>query len=228
MYAVILAAGRGSRMKDLTNETSKVMLEIDGKPKLAYTIEQLPDEITDVIIVVGYKRETIIDFFGSTYADKVIHYAEQEVLNGTDGAVRAAQSLLVDQEKFLVLSGDDLFLKRDLQRMLRYSYAMLVHYSYDAKNFGIVYVDDNDHIDGLKEKSDKHSEGLIFTGACMLGQEYFQADPVEISETEYGLPHTLLSMYENHPARAVHTDAWLPVGTPDQLNIAIQHIKQFS
>lgn len=228
MYTVILAAGRGTRMGDLSKETSKVMIEINGKPKLAYTIEQLPEEITDVVVVVNYQAEKIKNYFGESFDGKNIHYAHQESLDGTDGAVRAAQKHLHEQDKFLVLSGDDLFLKKDLQRMLRYSYAMLVHYSHDAKQFGLVSIDDNDFVDDLMEKSERHSEGLIFTGACMLGKEYFDTKPVQVSETEYGLPHTLLSMYDTHPAKAVHTELWLPVGTPEQLNTAIQHIEQFS
>jgi len=227
MYAVILAAGRGTRMGELSENMSKTMVPIAGKPKLAYTIDQLPEEVTDVVIVIGYLSNTIREYFGDIYKDKNIYYVEQAKLNGTDGALRVCEEVLQGQEKFLVLNGDDLYIKKDLERMLRYSWAVLAYYSYDAKKFGIIAVDENDNFEEIWEKSDKHSEGLIQCGAFMVGKEYFDSKPIAISDTEYGLPHTLLNLYEKHPMRVVHTDFWQPVGTPEQLKQAEKNIKEF-
>jgi len=228
MYAVLLAAGKGSRMGALSESTSKTMIEIHGKPKLAYTIEQLPDEITHVVIVVGHFKEHIKDYFKETYDGKEILYIEQTILNGTDGALRVCESVLQGQEKFLVLNGDDLYIKQDLARMMRYTWAVLAYYSYDAKKFGIISIDDNDNFEGLMEKSEHHSEGLIQCGAFVLGFDFFSSTPVAVSGTEFGLPHTILSMYKSHPTRVIHTDNWLPVGTPEQLEEAIDKISEFN
>ncbi len=60
MQAVILAAGQGTRLKTETDALPKAMIEIGGKPLLEYSLEALiQNGITDVIIVVGFRHETI-------------------------------------------------------------------------------------------------------------------------------------------------------------------------
>ena len=220
MKVVILAAGKGTRMKERAREISKVMVPIKGRPKLEYTLDHLPDEITEIIMVVGHNRASIQDHFSEQYGERKITYVIQETLNGTDGAVRAAEELLKLEDRFLVLNGDDLYHKSDLRKLLKYRYATLAFYSHDAKQFGLIYIDDNDNLEKITEKSDRHSEGLVATGAYIVGSEYFTFNPVAISDTEFGLPHTLLSMREQYPLRVVHADFWHPVGTPEQHDAA--------
>lgn len=76
MHCVILVAGFGTRMGKLTENCPKPMLQINGRSKLAYSIEMLPDEITDVVIVVSYLKEQIIDFFGNEFNNRKIYYIE--------------------------------------------------------------------------------------------------------------------------------------------------------
>ncbi|MGB9602363.1 MAG: nucleotidyltransferase family protein, partial [Limisphaerales bacterium] len=64
MKAVILAAGKGTRMKELTNARPKPMLYVQGKPILQHIIEGLKGAgISDLFIVTGYKAEVIEDYF---------------------------------------------------------------------------------------------------------------------------------------------------------------------
>ena len=63
--AVILAAGRGTRMRELTAELPKPMIEVHGKPVLQHIVEGLRDAgIRDCLIVVGYRADAVQDFFG--------------------------------------------------------------------------------------------------------------------------------------------------------------------
>ena len=227
MYAVLLAAGKGTRMKERAGDISKVMVPIGGRPKLEYTLDHLPDEITDIIIVVGHLKETIQDHFGSEYKGRPITYVEQTELNGTDGAVRATKGILKNEDRFMVLNGDDLYHVDDLKKLMKYTYATLAYYSHDAKHFGLIYIDDNDNLEEIREKSERHSEGLVATGAFVIGKEFFDTKPQKVSETEYGLPHTLLSMREKYPLRVVHADHWQPVGTPDQHDAAMEKLADF-
>ena len=64
MQAVILAAGKGTRMRPLTYDIPKPMLPIKGKPVLEYTLSFLPDDIDEVIIVVNYLGKHIKKYFG--------------------------------------------------------------------------------------------------------------------------------------------------------------------
>ena len=62
MKAIILAAGRGSRMKDLTDERPKCLVELRGKPLLEWQLEALREAgINEIAIVTGYKRELLVN-----------------------------------------------------------------------------------------------------------------------------------------------------------------------
>jgi len=91
---VILAAGRGTRMNHLCNNCPKPMLAIQGKPKLEYTLDTLPENVDEVIFIVGYLKRIIQDHFGSEYKGKKIRYVEQKELNGTGGAIHLVKNMI--------------------------------------------------------------------------------------------------------------------------------------
>ena len=212
-------------MGKLTKNCPKPMLLIKNKPKLAWTLENLPEEISEVILVIGYLGEQIKNFFGEEYAGRKIKYVEQEKLNGSAGAVRLVQPLIKD--KFLVLMGDDLYLKNDLERMLKEDWAILVKEVQDAERFGLVSQDKDSYLTGVVERPHNQKEGLINTGAYVLQPEFFQAKLVKISETEYGLPQTLVSMYPKHKTKLIKATKWQPVGSPEDLKLAEERIEEF-
>src|SRR5215212_8859235 len=109
MQAVILAAGRGTRMVELTTEVPKPMLEVSGKTLLEYKFDALPEEVAEVIIIVGYLGSVIQRRFGGEYKGKKLFYVEQEELNGTAGALWHAKDILKD--RFIVMMGDDIYTK---------------------------------------------------------------------------------------------------------------------
>ena len=225
MQAVILAAGRGERMGKLTENCPKPMLLIKNKPKLAWTLENLPEEISEVILIIGYLGEQIKNFFGEEYASRKIKYVEQKKLNGSAGAVRLAQSLV--KGKFLVSMGDDLYLKSDLEKMLKEDWAILVKEVLGAEQFGLVSQDKNGYLTSVVERPHNKKEGLINTGAYVLQPEFFQAKLVSISETEYGLPQTLVSMYSKYKTKLIKATKWQSVGSPEDLKLAKARIGEF-
>ena len=86
MKAVILAAGKGTRMKDLTNEVPKPMLRVDGKPILQHIVEGLRDaaNIREFCIITGWKAEVTENYFGDGAAfGATVSYARQVVQDGT-------------------------------------------------------------------------------------------------------------------------------------------------
>src|SRR5271170_822185 len=100
--AVILAAGRGTRMGELTKEIPKPMLEVDGKPVLEHIIEGLRDEakIHDLFIIIGWQGHVIRDYFGDGRRWNVnIAYGEQKVQDGTGKAPEVAREW-VGEEPF--------------------------------------------------------------------------------------------------------------------------------
>ncbi len=92
--AVVLAAGRGTRMRELTADFPKPMIDVHGKPVLQHIVEGLRDaDVRRVLIIVGYHAETVRNFFGDGRRHNVdIEYATQTVRDGTGRVVDLAHN----------------------------------------------------------------------------------------------------------------------------------------
>jgi len=101
MKALILAAGKGVRMGQLTQDKPKVLIEIAGKPFLYYVLKNLEAAgINEIGVVVGYKKEKIFEFakeFGFN-----LKFIEQEKLLGTGDAVMRAKEW-INNDSFIVI-----------------------------------------------------------------------------------------------------------------------------
>ena len=154
--AVILAAGRGTRMRDLTAAIPKPMVLVCGKPVLQYIIEGLRDAgIERVLLVVGYRKETIIDYFGRGSEFGVqVGYAEQVTQDGTGRAVELAKSFCEDNS--FILSYGDILVDRScylpLTRPEDAEILVTVKRMNDVTQGGAVYVNDAFEVVDLREK----------------------------------------------------------------------------
>ena len=121
MQAVIMAGGKGTRLRSVTNdEIPKPLAPVAGKPILQWQIEQLrAQEITDIVLIIGYLGSKIREFFGDGTSFGVrIRYIEESVPLGTAGALSLLPPLLGGDVFFLIF-GDVLF-EIDLARMERF------------------------------------------------------------------------------------------------------------
>ena len=91
--AVVLAAGRGTRMRELTVDFPKPMIEVRGKPVLQHIVEGLRDAgVRRFVIIVGYHAEAVRNFFGDGKRHRVdIEYVTQTVQDGTGRVVNLAR-----------------------------------------------------------------------------------------------------------------------------------------
>jgi dTDP-glucose pyrophosphorylase len=108
MKAVILAAGKGTRMGELTAHVPKPMKEVDGKPILQHIVEGLRDVagVHDFFIVIGWCGHVITDHFGDGSAFGVrMAYGEQKVQDGTGKAPELARDW-VGTDRFVLTYGD--------------------------------------------------------------------------------------------------------------------------
>ena len=69
MKAIILCAGRGTRLQPLTDTVPKTLLTVKNKPILQHILENLPDQIDEVFLVVDYLKEKIIEFIAKYHSD---------------------------------------------------------------------------------------------------------------------------------------------------------------
>ena len=223
MQAVILAAGRGTRMKELTEGTPKALLKVTGKSLLEHKLDILPDKIDEVIIVVGYMGSMIHDYLGGTYNGKRLLYEEQEVFDGTAGALWEAKDALSD--KFLVMMGDDLYSREDIERCLMPpdGWVQLVQESNEPRTGGNVELDKDHHIVAITE-GEHRDKGYIGTNLYVLDTRIFNFPKIPKSKgsQEYGLPQTAIEAAKrlNIPFYAVKATSWVQISTPEDLKKA--------
>ena len=225
MQIVILAAGRGTRMNELTDDVPKPMLEINGKPILAYKLEALPAEIKEVIFVIGYLGNQIQQYFGDSYAGKKISYVVQEQLNGTGGAVQLVKDLI--ENDFLVMMGDDLYVKEDIKNCIKNDLAVLGVEVDNPNKFGIIVSDENKKLLEIIEKPEIAGPALANIGLYKLNKKFFDYPLVFIGNGEYGLPQTLAMMAKDYPVKVIKATDWFPIGNPDDLEKAQEEIYKF-
>ena len=148
--AVLLAAGKGTRMKDLTNDLPKPMLEVRGKPILLHIVEGLKAAgVSEFCIVVGYKADVVRGFFGdgSKFGVRII-YTTQVVQDGTGRVVELAKEF-AGSDPFVLSYGDILISPANYLRLVDLR---------DAE--GIVTV--------------KHNEGEMAKGGCVVVNDRFE------------------------------------------------------
>ncbi len=218
MQAVILAAGRGVRMKPLTDTTPKPLLKIAGRSLLDYSFDALPDEIDEVIVVIGYLGEQIKRFLGERFRGRKITYVVQEKLEGTAKALIEARHLL--HGRFLVLMADDIYSRADIEKCLQHDQAILVMRSEVAGPGGKVLLDKAGKLQSVIEGKYNEKGILVSIGAYLLSEKIFEYAPVKLTdrEGEWGLPQTVSKMARELPVAVVEATRWVKITEPKDLN----------
>jgi bifunctional UDP-N-acetylglucosamine pyrophosphorylase/glucosamine-1-phosphate N-acetyltransferase len=225
MQAVILAAGEGVRMRPLTYEIPKPMIRLRNKPIVEYTLRWLPKEFDEVVMVVNYLGEQIQDYFGENYHDKKIRYVFQEELNGTGGAVHRCREIL--GERFMVLVGDDLFGREDLKKLGNKELGLFAYRVTEPFVGARIEVNNDGSLARIVEKSQVQPGDLVSSGGFALTSHFFDYPLVKITETEYGLPQTLVSMAQDYPVEIIEATHWQPVGRMEELEKAEEVLGEF-
>lgn len=156
--AIILAGGKGERLRPLTNDRPKPMVKILGKPILSYQVTQLQKiGVTNIVMSCGYKHEIIEEFFGDgTKFGLKIDYAIEQSPLGRGGGIKAAmQKLPAGWQQTFVLNGDIL-------TQINFDQMVQSHLAAQAtvtdlviplrSPYGIVEFDDHNQVLGFREK----------------------------------------------------------------------------
>lgn len=218
VQAVILAAGKSTRTHPLTLTRPKPLLPILNKPLLTHTLDQLVElPIDEVIIIVGYMKEKIIELYGKEYKGLKLIFFEQKEQLGTMHALHQVKHMLKD--RFLVVNGDDLYHYKDMKACFNYRYALLVKEVRCPERFGIVKLE-NEKIKSIVEKPKEFMGNLASIGLYMLDRKIFDYPMEKGNHPEYFLPITLNYLCREHDVYPVPCqEYWLPIGYPwDLLN----------
>lgn len=203
-------------MRPLTNTTPKPLLSISGKPLIERIIAAFPKEVTEVIVVVGYKGDRIKNFLGEHFLGKKMTYETQEnPASGTFDALQLCENKLRSEKSFLVFYADDLVDTETIREMMNYELAAAVSTSETPQKFGVVTLDNDSNIKEIAEKPENPPSNIILANGFLLDNEIFTYEPQAPEKKERYLSLALSRMVKDRKVKGVRAKFWFPVGTPE-------------
>jgi bifunctional UDP-N-acetylglucosamine pyrophosphorylase/glucosamine-1-phosphate N-acetyltransferase len=233
---VILAAGKGTRLGCV--DRPKVMLDLNGRPMVDYTVEtleQLGFSSEAIVLVVGFQKEVVIDHFG----DRVTFAHQQEQLGTAHAAYTGMLALPKEVERVLVMGGDDsAFYTPEMLRKLIQNHVegnqfltLLTAEMEDPRSLGRIIRHANGQIEIVEKESLTEEQKRIkeiSTGTFVFNRAWFEnifpTMPKMEKLGEFGLPTALAIVREMGLAHQVvkleNVHEWFGVNTPEELEEA--------
>ena len=223
MDGIILAGGKGTRMRPLTNGTPKPLLEVQGKPILEWALMGLRPTVDHVLIVVKYLRDQIDAFMAQQTIFEQYTLVEQlpEPL-GTGHALQCCAPYLRSDE-FLVHNGDDLFGSYSLARLAAVPYGILTLLREDQSRWGVVVTNGDGRMVRLHEKPPEGTYPVpvqASIGAYKMDRSIFGYELPLSERGEYELTDYVSWLAQKRIVETVTADFWFPIGNPDELAAA--------
>ena len=201
MKALILAGGRGNRINEFSENQNKCMILFRGKPLLEHILDNAAGlDFSEIVIVVGYKAEAIINHYGISFKNKRIRYVIQPEQKGLVHAIECAREALNDEDFFLML-GDEVMSKPRKKEMKE-------SYQNEDSLFGVCGIlkvndldqirrtyalvkDEQNRIFRLIEKPRRPINEYQGTGHCIFRNrilDYIESTPIHHERGERELP----------------------------------------
>jgi glucose-1-phosphate thymidylyltransferase len=235
MQAVVIAAGEGTRLRPLTEDKPKGMVEVAGKPLLTHCFERLVELGADeLVVVVGYKKEAIVSHFEDAFEGVPITYTHQREPKGIAHALLTAEEHVEDD--FIVMLGDNVFEANladvvDRQREDRADAAFLVEEVpiEEAGRYGVCDTNDFGEITEVIEKPDDPPTNLVLTGFYTFTPAIFHACHLvqPSGRSEYELSEAIdLLIRSGRTIDAIRMDGWrVDVGYPEDRDEAERRLE---
>lgn len=227
--AVILAGGKGTKLRPYTYEIPKSLLPIKGKPLLEYIIENLKNNgITEIIICIGYLGEKIKEYLGDgkRYGVKIIYSPEKESVQ-TGGALLMAKKLL-NNNSFILIHGDiltNLPLKDliDFHKNQKSLATIALTTVNEPTNFGQLKLHGTKLVNFYQKKHDIKSN-LVNCGIYVFEAQIFDYFPK--NKKSFLLEDVIEKLInEKKVSGYVFEDLWFDVGTPKNYENAIKQFR---
>ena len=234
-FAVIMAGGKGSRLRSITNdEIPKPMVPVDGKPLLEYQVEKLKEYgIKKIVMIVGHLGEKIMDHFkdGKGFSVDIDYIVEKDPL-GTAGAFYYLKDK-TDAKDFLLIFGD-VFFDIDFDRMEDFHFknaaltTLLAHPNGHPYDSDLIQTDDNGKVIGFDSKNnirDYWYDNMVNAGMYVINRELLELvkEPVKIDFEKDILANQVkngANIYAYHSPEYVKD-----VGTVDRINATVEELK---
>ena len=221
MQAVILAGGKGTRLRPLTTTVPKPVMPLAGRPFLSFMLDWLRGHgVDEVIFCCGFLADGVRRVLGTDYASTRLHYLCEQAPLGTAGPLRlAADDGLLD-DRFLVLNGDvltDIDLSAQMRQHLETgAVATLALVAVeDTASYGVVPTASDGRVEAFLEKSPGPAPtDRINAGAYVLERAVVDAIPPgrEVSIEREVFPGLVGAGLYGYLAKGY----WMDIGTPDR------------
>ena len=236
MKAVVLAAGKGTRLRPLTDDKPKGMVEVDDKPLLTHCFEQLAELGADeFVVVVGYLKESIIEHYGDEFEGIPITYTHQREQNGLAHALLMVEEHIDDD--FMLMLGDNIF-QANLQDVVRRQREDRADAAFlveevpweDAGRYGVCETNAYGEITDVVEKPDEPESNLVMTGFYTFSPAIFHACKLvqPSNRGEYEICEAIdLLIRSGRTIDAIRIDGWrIDVGYPEDQEEAEKRLQE--
>jgi len=216
--AAILVGGLGTRLRPVMSDRPKALAPINGRPCLAYLLDQLADAgIEHAVLCVGYMAEQVRGVFGETYRRIRLSYSTEPRPLGTGGALRRAVPLF-DSRDVLVMNGDSFF-ESSLAEFAAWHFERLSTASVllaqvpEADRYGTVRMDRDGRVTEFSEKSADSAADWVNAGIYMLNREAILTIP---RERPVSLEREVFPALVGHGLHACRgRGRFIDIGTPE-------------
>lgn len=238
MQAVVLAAGKGTRLRPITDDKPKALVEVDDRPIIEDVFDNLLEIGADeLIVIIGYLKEQIMDRYGDSYKGVPITYAHQSEQLGLAHAILQAKPHV--ENDFMLMLGDNVFRANladvvNRQQEDRADAAFLVEevpYE-EASRYGVLDTNEYGEIIEVMEKPDDPPSNLVMTGFYTFTPAIFHACHLvqQSDRSEYELPDAIdLLLQSGRTIDAIRMNGWrVDVGYPDDKDRATEWLQERS
>lgn len=229
---VIAAAGQGTRMLQLTNDKSKHLIKVNGKPFLAYVLDNLLKAgYEDIVLVVGYESKLVEDFLKEyEYKAKVINQFDvlgpKEKIYGTACPLMCVKDI---SEPFLYICGDNFYSVEDLKAMnVEDDFSYVAGLKNDhPENFGVL-IAEGEFLKKIVEKPKEFIGDLVNTSLYKFTPEIFkkvfQIEKSPRGEYEITDAVSLLAQEKKVKVKTIK-DFWMDFGRPEDIEKFSEFLK---
>lgn len=240
MKVLMLAGGRGKRLNDITSNRNKSLIEVFEKPLIEYNLDEAvrikPEEI---IIVVGYRAQDIIQKYGDNYKGTKIKYVIQKEQKGLVNAIECSMKAIGNSD-FVLMLADEIVIKSRIREMIKkfknenlFAICGITNES-NKENIGKTYsamVNEDMRVFRLIEKPRHPINDIKGTGHCILKNEmlkYIERTPINANRGEKELVDMIqCAVDEGKPVYVFPiTHAYTNVNTPEDIETVKNMIKK--
>ena len=213
MQAVILAAGKSTRTYPLTLARPKPLLKAANKTILGHNLDNLNGFVDEVILVVGYKKNMIKNYFGNKYKRIRLKYVEQKEQLGTGHAVSIVEPYI--KGRFILMMGDDIYSKKDIKNCIEHKYSILTTKVDNPQNFGVVTEKNGILVDFIEKPKTFVSSLANAAFYCLDKKIFSYIRQIKKSErNEFEMPDAIKLLLKDREIHCIKASQWLPIAYP--------------